>query len=272
MNYVKNMMVTSQPPPLQKNVPDGLSTVLTGLMPETLYHISVMVRGCRTKVIGPCSATTPVNLSIPSTETGQTVSLDEFVNNLEVFQNSLMDAEIDTRMLMIEVNKGFGWEPIEFDDIAKVTSNTTEVMFRARLGSGPWAVFAVSLTTPPTPFNWTVVSTYLILIVVVAVIALVVTGIFLLLKYIQTQRREKDKGENLCMLLLIVCARTHGSCTCICMHARTHARTHTHQASSTDTHTVHTYTHTYAATYTYVHVELPLTIDMIYLYKIALTS
>ena len=129
-----------------------------------------------------------------------TMSLVMFENRLEALRKSLAEEEIDDDMLLIEVNKGNGWEEIQFDDIAAIESDQRNITFRVRISEGPWAESVVTLSptsssTPPSEnIDWTLFSIYIILLSVAIVLAIVVTCIVVLMKYIQIQRREKDKG------------------------------------------------------------------------------
>ena len=142
-----------------------------------------------------------------------TMSLVMFENRLEALRKSLAEEEIDDDMLLIEVNKGNGWEEIQFDDIAAIESDQRNITFRVRISEGPWAESVVTLsptssstppsenmspTSSPTPpsenIDWTLFSIYIILLAVAIVLAIVVTCVVVLMKYIQIQRREKDKG------------------------------------------------------------------------------
>ena len=105
-------------------------------------------------------------------------------------------------MLAIQVNKGNGWEEVQFDDIAAIASDQRNITFRVRINEGPWAESVVSLEDPETlsptsssgNIDWTLFSIYIILLSVAIVLAIVVTCVVVLMKYIQIQRREKDKG------------------------------------------------------------------------------
>lgn len=191
------MIPVKQP---SKDVSEGLSATLTGLASYTRYRIAVTVNGCDPKMIGRCFTRTLLNLTMPSTDSGMSTSLEMFKSELEAFISSLEEEGIDTNTLTIEVDKGNGngWEPIAFADIATVKSDQANVTFRVRVGDGPWAVSVVSLEEPQTEFDWTLPSTYIILLSLVVVVAVLVTGVVVGLKYIQIQRREKDKGEPYC--------------------------------------------------------------------------
>ena len=118
----------------------------------------------------------------------------------------MAEEEIDDDVLAIQVNKGNGWEEVQFDDIAAIESDQRNITFRVRINEGPWAESGVSLEDPktlsptssPTPpsgnIDWTLFSIYIILLSVAIVLAIVVTCVVVLMKYIQIQRREKDKG------------------------------------------------------------------------------
>lgn len=136
--------------------------------------------------------------------------LEMFEKRLEAIHKSLAEEEIDDEMLEIQVNKGNGWEEVQFDDIAAIESDQRNISFRVRINEGPWAESVVSLEDPetlsptpsptssPTPpsesIDWTLFSIYIILLSVAIVVAIVVTCVVVLMKYNQIQRREKDKG------------------------------------------------------------------------------
>ena len=118
----------------------------------------------------------------------------------------MAEEEIDDDVLAIQVNKGNGWEEVQFDDIAAIESDQRNITFRVRINEGSWAESVVSLEDPETlsptssptsssgNIDWTLFSIYIILLSVAIVLAIVVTCVVVLMKYIQIQRREKDKG------------------------------------------------------------------------------
>ena len=131
-----------------------------------------------------------------------TMSLEMFEDWLEALRESLAEEEIDDDRLEIQVDKGNGWEEVQFDDIAAIESDQRNITFRVRINEGPWAESVVSLEDPETlsptsssgNIDWTLFSIYIILLSVAIVLAIVVTCVVVLMKYIQIQRREKDKG------------------------------------------------------------------------------
>ena len=142
-----------------------------------------------------------------------TISLEMFEDSLEALRKRLAEEAIDNDMLAIQVDKGNGWEEIQFDDIAAIESDQRNVTFRVRINEGSWAESVVSLEDPetlsptssptlsptssptsPGSIDWTLFSIYIILLSVAIVLAIVVTCVVVLMKYIQIQRREKDKG------------------------------------------------------------------------------
>ena len=150
------------------------------------------------------------------------MSLEMFENRLEALRKRLAEEAIDDNMLAIQVNKGNGWEEVQFDDIAAIESDQRNITFRVRINEGSWAESVVSLEDPKTlsptsnptlsptssptlsptssptsssgNIDWTLFSIYIILLSVAIVLAIVVTCVVVLMKYIQIQRREKDKG------------------------------------------------------------------------------
>ena len=79
------------------------------------------------KQLIPHITETLANLPLPSTEPGMTMSLEMFENRLEALRESLAEEEVDDNMLAIQVNKGNGWEEVQFDDIAAIESDQRNI-------------------------------------------------------------------------------------------------------------------------------------------------